>query len=295
MIRRRLLNDVKIPCDQFWAGCDTEPAVEAGAPALIRQAHLLQTGVVSPADWERTVGGPPTQHVSPAAMSGGLVTGGLVAGDHVFPRSLKWPVQCGATRDGTRVLDMPEVAPTPSTPNPFEDKAAADKATGDKAEVAAARKKAAEEKAAAKKAAADERAAAEKAAAAKSAAAEKAAAEKAAEEERRLTAAAAAEKAAAEKAAAEKAAAEKAAAEKAVAEKAVAEKAAAVTPKRAQAQPSGGASSKAAIDAAQRDARESEWGLKEEAIYVFKLADKDHSGGLDESEIEAVRSGLGQG
>ena len=148
MIRRRLLNDVKIPCDQFWAGCDTEAAAEAGAPAIVRQAHLLQTGVVSPADWERKEGGPPPQHLSPAAMSD-------------FPRSLQWPVQCGATRDGTRVLDMPEVAPSPSTSssawwNPFEDKAAEEKASAEKASAEKAAAKAeAREKAAAAKAAED--------------------------------------------------------------------------------------------------------------------------------------------
>ena len=68
-----------------------------------------------------------------------------------------------------------------------------------------------------------------------------------------------------------------------MAERAAVERAAAVTPKRAQA-----LSSEA--KAAQRDARESEWELKEEAMYVFKLADKDGSGGLDETEVEAVRA-----
>ena len=42
--------------------------------------------------------------------------------------------------------------------------------------------------------------------------------------------------------------------------------------------------------AAQRDARESDWDLKEEAMYVFKLADKNGSGDLDETEVEAVRA-----
>ena len=189
MIRRRLLNDVKIPCDQFWAGCDEEPAAEAGAAAIVRQAHLLQLGVISPTDWKRAERGEAPQHLSPAATSD-------------FPRSLQWPAQCGATRDGTHVvLDMPEVAPAPSAPSPLEEKASEEKASE------------------------------EKAAAAKAAARDRAAAAKAEEEERRLEAAAAAEKAAVERAAAEKAAAAKAEeaakAEKAAAEKAAAEKKAA--------------------------------------------------------------------
>ena len=133
MIRRRLLNDVKIPCDQFWAGCDEEPAAEAGAPAIVRQAHLLQLGVISPTDWKRAERGEAPQHLSPAAMSD-------------FPRSLQWPAQCGATRDGTRVLGMPEVAPAPSATSPLEDKASEEKASAEKA---AAAKAAAAEKAAA--------------------------------------------------------------------------------------------------------------------------------------------------
>ena len=108
---------MKLSCDQFWAGCNEEPAVEAGAPALIRQAHLLETGVLSPADWERTDGGRPPEHLSPAAMSD-------------FPRSLQWPMQCGATRNGKQVLGISQAAQvpqqaahTPSTPKPFEEEA----------------------------------------------------------------------------------------------------------------------------------------------------------------------------
>ena len=97
----RLLNDVRRSCSKFWAGCDTEPAVESG-PDIVRQAHLFETGVLSPANWERTNS---PQHLSPAAMSG-------------FPKSIQWPAQCGATRDGKHVWGISKAAQANLKPNP---------------------------------------------------------------------------------------------------------------------------------------------------------------------------------